>query len=138
MSEPEIEGEPIKITIDDIDQADKLSDACPICVGSVHRAYEHRELKPVECAACETVYHKACWDQAGGKCAMIGCESTRVRAYDSQSAGGVVINQTDFRERGPAVTEDLKRQQQEMRRQLESGSLLGRFLRWLIRQIRVG
>ena len=134
----EVEGEPIKITLDDIEQANQLSEACPVCFGPVYRTYESIDLKPVECAACETVYHKACWDHAGGKCAMVGCDSTRVRSYDSQSTGGVVINQTDFRERGPEITEELKRQQQEMRRQLESGSLLGRFLRWLIRQIRIG
>lgn len=134
----EVEGEPIKITLDDVEEANQLSLACPMCAGPVYRAFDEAAMAPVECASCETAYHKACWDSVGAKCAMVGCDCTRVRAYDSPAPGGVVINQTDFRQRGPVITEDLKRQQQEMRRQLESGSLLGRFLRWLIRQIRIG
>ena len=135
----EIEGEPIKITLDDIEQANKLSEACPMCPGPVYPEYNDPAMAPVECAECETIYHRACWEQAGSKCAMVGCDSKRIKAYDAvQPATSVSIRPTDIRARGPEITEELKRQQQRMRREFESGSLLGRFLRWLWDQIKIG
>ena len=140
----EIEGEPIKITLEDIEQANQLSHACPMCAGPVFRSYDDPAMAPVECASCETVYHRACWQQAGGKCAMVGCDSQRVRAIDNVPAPtGAVTIQPNLpneprRERGPEITEELKRQQERMRREFESNWLLRRFLRWLWRQIRIG
>jgi len=136
----EIEGEPIKITLEDIEEASQLSLACPMCAGPVYREFNDPAMAPVECAQCETIYHRACWDQVGGKCAMVGCDCTRVKAYDNvQTAATVSVQPTDIRVgRGPEITEELKRQQQRMRREFESGSLLGRFMRWLWDQIKIG
>lgn len=137
----EIEGEPIKITLDDIQQASQLSLACPMCAGPVYREYNDPAMAPVECVECGTIYHRACWEQAGGKCAMVGCDCTRIKAFNAppdQPAPSVAIRTTDIRARGPEITEELKRQQQRMRREFEAGSLLGRFLRWLWDQIKIG
>ncbi|MFT5196976.1 MAG: hypothetical protein ACI9EW_002008 [Cellvibrionaceae bacterium] len=135
----EIEGEPIKITLEDIEAASQLSLACPMCAGPVYREYNDPEMAPVECANCETIYHRACWEQSGGKCAMVGCDCKRIKVYNHISAPvSVSIQSTDIRERGPEITEELKRQQQRMRREFESGSLLGRFMRWLWDQIKIG
>ena len=102
----EIEGEPIKITLDDIEQANKLSESCPMCAGPVYREYNDPAMAPVECASCETIYHRACWEQAGSKCAMVGCDSKQVKAYDAvQPAVSVSIRPTDIRARGPEITE---------------------------------
>ena len=122
MSEPEIEARTIKI-IDDIEEANQWA-KLPSLFWSCFRSYESIDAKPVECAACETVSRHV-GIMLGVNVPWSG-DSTRVRTYDNPMPGGVVINQTDFRQRGPEVAEELK-QQQEMRRQLESGSLLGAF-----------
>ena len=72
---------------------------------------------------------------------MVGCDCTKVKAYDNiQTAATVSVRPNDIRmpARGPEITEELKRQQQRMRREFESGSLLGRFMRWLWDQIKIG
>ena len=77
----EDENDLLRITIDDIDSANQLSLACPICAGPVENSPEAVEMTPVICVDCDTLYHRTCWDQNGGKCAILGCTSTTVRSY---------------------------------------------------------
>ena len=80
----ETEGEFIRITFDDVEEANQLSLSCPICVGPVENHASQRGEQPVVCADCGTLYHRACWQQAGGKCGILGCSSTKIRPYGAQ------------------------------------------------------
>ncbi len=75
------EDDVLRITEDDITQANQLSLACPICAGPVENMPLESELQPVRCVDCDTLYHHACWEQNGGKCAILGCTSTQVLAH---------------------------------------------------------
>ena len=79
------EDDVLRITEDDIDRANQLSLACPICAGPVENSPEHRELRPVRCTDCDTLYHSTCWEQNGGKCAILGCTSTEVVPYGAMA-----------------------------------------------------
>lgn len=74
----------LKITEHDVTEANQLSLHCPICAGPVERNVEQAELMPVVCAACGTLYHRACWAQNGGKCAILGCSHTESRTFGSE------------------------------------------------------
>lgn len=80
----ETEGDFIRITIDDVQEANQLSLACPICVSPVENRADRPELTPVVCADCGTLYHRTCWQQSGGKCAILGCTSTKIKPYGTQ------------------------------------------------------
>lgn len=71
----------LRITDSDVEEANQLSLACPICVGAVENGTESFDRQPVVCDDCDTLYHRACWDQNGGKCAILGCSCTQVHAY---------------------------------------------------------
>lgn len=91
MSEDE---DVLRITETDIDEANRLSFACPICAGPVENSPEVVELSPVVCVDCDTLYHRTCWTQNGGKCAILGCASTEVRPY-GVAAGMITISAED-------------------------------------------
>lgn len=71
----------IRITADDIKEANQLSLHCPICAGPVENNVDEPELQPVLCTKCGTLYHRACWEGNGGKCAVLGCDHTEARRY---------------------------------------------------------
>ena len=71
----------LRITDSDVEEANQLSLACPICVGAVENGAGSHDREPVVCDDCDTLYHRACWDQNGGKCAILGCSSTQVHPY---------------------------------------------------------
>ena len=71
----------LRITDSDIEEANQLSLACPICVGAVENGAGSPDHDPVVCDDCDTLYHRACWEQNGGKCAILGCSSTTVHPY---------------------------------------------------------
>ena len=55
----------IHITVEDINEANRLSLHCPICASAVENHAEHEALTPVVCTSCGTLYHKACWGAKG-------------------------------------------------------------------------
>ncbi len=76
----------LRVTYEDVAEANQLSHQCPICAGPVENHAEAAPLTPVVCNQCSTLYHKACWEQNGGKCAILGCGHTECHRYGSVRA----------------------------------------------------
>lgn len=133
---------PIQITFDDIQKANQLSLHCPICAGPVERNVNEVELTPVICTKCGTLYHKACWQQNGNKCAILGCGSTEFRVHGQQVKPELKIGYDDVRKVAAngryspkAQNKELKHEQQ---RQVRRMGLLRRLFKWLFDQIKIG
>lgn len=77
----------LRITEEDIAEANQLSLRCPICAGAVEKHTADPDLLPVYCTECETLYHRGCWEQGGGKCAVLGCEGAGYRRYGAIDLG---------------------------------------------------
>lgn len=135
----------ITITDDDIREANMLSLHCPICGTPVENYVEQPELVAVECVDCGTLYHKTCWEQAGGKCAMIGCTSTSYRLHAQDSGPVLKIDQTDIGRHqpqqapngSPRENKRIKEQERRMRDEVYGRGIFRRFFDWLLRQIRI-
>lgn len=121
--------ETIRITPEDIAQANQLSLHCPICGGAVEKNVGGRDESPVYCTDCETLYHHACWEQNGSHCAVLGCSGTTVRRYGALDLEpALVISHRDVA-RQPARTvpspngrtERLKREEQRRQQQQRRG-----------------
>lgn len=76
----------ITITLDDISQANRLSLGCPICGSPVEKDVTEAALRPVACTRCDTLYHRYCWDQNGGQCAILGCGHKECRPYGAHGS----------------------------------------------------
>ncbi|MFN2137653.1 MAG: RING finger protein [Candidatus Promineifilaceae bacterium] len=134
----------LRITDDDIVEANRLSLHCPICASAVEKNIDGAAFIPVVCASCGTLYHKACWEQSGGKCAILGCGHDAYQVYGQDLGPALKLNYEDLARpssngRDPARTsrrlkEAQKREVEAMRRP----GLLQRFFQWLLDQIRVG
>lgn len=129
-------GQPIQITETDIAEANRLSLSCPICAGAVEKNVANRSLSPVVCLQCGTLYHKACWEQHGGKCAVLGCEHKEARPYGTDIGPRLTITYSDIPKVAPprpsynGQTQRLKEQAKQEQR--ESGfwnTLFSRILR---------
>lgn len=129
-------GQPIQITETDIAEANRLSLSCPICAGAVEKYVMDVSLSPVVCLQCGTLYHKACWEQHNGKCAVLGCEHKEARPYGTDVGPRLTIRYSDIPKHVPPTpsyngrTQQLK--EQEKQRQREEGfwnNLFGRILR---------
>lgn len=135
----------IRITNDDISQANQLSLQCPICGSAVENHVHARDLVPVVCDQCGTLYHKTCWEQSGNKCAVLGCNHNKFHVYGQETGPVLQVNYTDLptpsiNGRGPSGRES-RRLKEEQRRQVEQMRRPGfwaRFWQWLLDQIRVG
>ncbi len=127
----------IRITPDDVAEANQLSLHCPICANPVERYSSDPNLAPVECVSCGALYHKACREQMSGACAMIGCEEQRHRPYGQPVAPVITLHKNELRGDGRQLNKELKRQEQERRRRELANTLLSRFFAWLLRQIRI-
>lgn len=143
----EHENPPIQITLDDISEANRLSLHCPICASPVENNPEETALVPVVCGGCKTLYHRACWEQSGGKCAILGCNHDKYLVYGRPTKPEFIIRHSDIPaapapngrpERISQHTKELKREQQRQVEQLRRPSLLQRLWQWLLDQIRVG
>ena len=135
----------IQITEEDIRQANRLSLHCPICAGAVEDNPEYEALTPVVCAECGTLYHKACWEQSSGKCAILGCDHDKYYVYGRRIAPVLTISHTDIPRLSPngsnrpvVRTKELKAEQARQVEQLRRPSLLRRLLQWLLDQIKIG
>jgi len=132
----------IHITEDDITDANRLSLHCPICAGAVENNLDGGALLPVVCAKCGTLYHKACWEQSGGKCAVLGCEHEVYRIHGQNLGAALKVDYQDIKEpsangRGPSGrTKRLKDEQRRQVEQLRRPSLLQRLWQWLLDQIK--
>jgi hypothetical protein len=139
----EREMPPITITGDDIRDANMLSLNCPICGSPVENYVEQPELVAVECVDCGTLYHKTCWEQAGGKCAMIGCVSTSYRLHAQDTAPILTIGRDDLRHvppgqnGAPRENKRIKEQERRMRDEVYGRGIFRRFFDWLLNQIRL-
>jgi len=137
---------PIEITDDDISEANRLSLHCPICAGAVEKNVRERSLAPVVCAKCGTLYHRVCWEQSGGKCAILGCECTEHYVYGRNRDPALTITYSDLpapsaNGRGPVVSPQTKRLKAEQAREVERMRQPGfwqRLWKWLLDQIQVG
>lgn len=134
---------PLTITNTDIQAANQLSLHCPICANPVEKIVEERALQPVVCAKCGTLYHKTCWELGGGKCAVLGCGHEKFNVYGMETSAVLSIKYTDLpRPSANGRSSRTKRLKDEQRRQVEQmrqpGSLLQRFFRWLLDQIKIG
>ena len=113
----------IRITDNDITEANQLSLHCPICAD------------------------KTCWEQSGGKCAILGCGHSAYHIYGRDLGPALKLNYDDIaqpsangrgsssaRRRDRRLKEEQKRQVEALRRP----GLLQRFFQWLLDQIQIG
>lgn len=135
---------PISITEEDIREANQLSLHCPICANPVEKFTDDPDLQPVVCDGCGTLYHKACREQSGGQCAVLGCDSESFHVYGMQTDPIITIRRTDIKP-GPngrgSRRRSTKRLKDEQRRQVEElrrPGLLQRLFKWLLDQIKIG
>jgi hypothetical protein len=137
----------IQITSDDIAEANRLSLACPICGSGVENNAGNGALTPIVCEKCGTLYHRACWEQGGGKCAVLGCGHEKYYVYGRQLGPILRVKYTDLpapsavpgangRDPGRRNRELKERQKREVER-YRRPSLWSRFMRWLLEQIRI-
>ena len=134
----------IRITGDDINQANQLSLQCPICGNAVEDHVDGPALVPVVCDNCGTLYHKACWEQSGGKCAVLGCGHDKFHVYGHNNAPVLKVKYTDLP--APSANGQVPTSQQtrkikdEQRRQVEQMQKPGfwqRVWQWLLDQIKI-
>ncbi len=111
------EGEPIKITPDDIEEANRLSLGCPICASAVQDNVDARALKPVICSNCQTLYHSTCWEQNGGKCATLGCGSTESYPYGTEIGPRLKIRDSDLPKHVPQAPSSKNGRNKELKEQ---------------------
>ncbi len=133
---------PLTITNNDIEAANQLSLHCPICANPVEKFVDDRDLQPVLCGKCGTLYHKTCWELGGGKCAVLGCGHDKFRVHGVPTNPVLSIKYTDLPRPSAngrsSQTKRLKDQQRREVEQLRRPSLLQRLFRWLLDQIKIG
>ncbi|HOU41985.1 MAG TPA: RING finger protein [Promineifilum sp.] len=137
----EQEHPPIRITEHDISEANQLSLSCPICGNAVENNTDGEALVPVVCDKCGTLYHRACWEGSGGKCAVLGCGSVKFHIYGKDTRPVLKVKYTDLpasSANGRAVpSPQTRRLKEEQRRQVQRMTLFQRFWKWLLDQIRI-
>ena len=131
----------IRITDDDILEANQLSLSCPICGNAVEDHTDGEALVPVICDQCGTLYHRACWEQSGNKCAVLGCGSTKFHIYGMDMGPVLKIKYTDLPAHSangqPSISARNRNLKEEQRRQVRNMTLFQRFWRWLFDQIKL-
>ena len=131
----------LRISEHDISEANQLSLSCPICGNAVENHTDGAALVPVVCDKCGTLYHRACWEQSGGKCAVLGCGSDKFHIYGLDTRPVLKVKYTDLPappvngRTGPSA--QTRRLKEEQRRQVQRMTLFQRFWKWLLDQIKV-
>lgn len=132
---------PIRITDNDISEANRLSLSCPICGSAVEDHVDGAALVPIICDQCGTLYHRACWEQSGGKCAVLGCGSTKFHVHGMDTRPVLKVKYTDLPAHSangrPSPSAQTRRLKDEQRRQVRNMTLFERFWRWLLNQIKI-
>lgn len=134
---------PITISFNDINEANQLSLHCPICANAVENHVQDVSLRAVVCAKCGTLYHRACWELGGNKCAVLGCNHKKYYVHGVRVSPVLSIKKSDL---GPTVpsrngAQQNKRLKHQQRRQVERMRRPGLFQRlwqWLLDQIKIG
>lgn len=137
--------EVLRITTEDIEEANRLSLNCPICAGPVEKHADRSEMAAVYCTSCQTLYHHICWEQNGGTCAVLGCESKSYKRYGVFDLGpALTIDRKDISRQAPArpvfpngQTGRLKRQERRLERGGAGGSFWRNVWRNLLRAIKL-
>lgn len=94
--------EVLRITAEDVEEANRLSLNCPICAGPVEKHAERPAMAAVYCTACRTLYHHVCWEQNGGSCAVLGCENDSYKRYGVFDLGpALTIDHKDVSREAP-------------------------------------
>ncbi len=131
----------IRITNHDISEANQLSLSCPICGSAVEDHVDGAALVPIICDHCGTLYHRACWEQSGGKCAVLGCGSTKFHVHGMDTRPVLKVKYTDLAPHSangrPPTSAQTRRLKDEQRRQVRRMTLFERFWRWLFDQIKI-
>ena len=132
----------LRITEEDVAEANRLSLGCPICASPVERSADRAELSPVICSQCETLYHQACWERNGGKCAMLGCGHSNCRPYGQEVGPRLTIRKSDLPREAPrhspnGRTKQLKMEQKREVERLRRSSFWQRVWKWLLDQIKI-
>lgn len=131
----------IRITENDIAAANQLSLSCPICGSAVEDHVDGAALVPVICDQCGTLYHRACWEQSGGKCAVLGCGSTKFHIHGVDNRPVLKVKYTDLPAHSAngrtSTSAQTRRLKEEQRRQVRRMTLFERFWRWLLDQIKI-
>ncbi len=133
----------MRISVDDIREANQLSLHCPICSNAVENNL-NGDFTPIVCLKCGTLYHKACWEQGGGKCAVLGCGHDKFRVFGRAMGPVLKVKYSDIPAApapnggASARTKRLKEQQRRQVEQLRRPSLLRRLWQWILDQIKVG
>lgn len=137
--------ETIQISAEDILEANRLSLNCPICAGAVERNASRPEMRAVYCTSCETLYHLACREQNGDKCAVLGCDGSEYRLYGVVDLGPVLkIRRSDIPREAPQPrispngrTKRLKRGERRMQRELKRRTFWRDLWQTLLRAIKL-
>ncbi len=130
----------IRITDNDISEANQLSLSCPICGNAVENHTDGAALVPVVCDKCGTLYHRACWEQSGGKCAVLGCGSDKFHVHGLDTRPVLKVKYTDLpahSANGSSTSAQNRRLKEEQRRRVRNMTLFERFWRWLLDQIKI-
>jgi hypothetical protein len=93
------------------------------------------------CDKCGTLYHRACWERSGGKCAVLGCSSDKFHIHGLDTKPVLKVKYTDLPapsvNGAPSVSARNRRLKEEQRRQVQRMTLFERFWRWLLNQIKI-
>lgn len=130
----------LRISESDIAAANQLSLSCPICGNAVENHTDGAALVPVVCDKCGTLYHRACWEQSGGKCAVLGCGSDKFHIYGRDTKPVLKVKYTDLPPSvngRPSSSAQTRRLKEEQKRQVERMTLFQRIWRWLLDQIKI-
>ncbi len=129
----------LRITEHDISEANQLSLSCPICGNAVENHTDGAALVPVVCDKCGTLYHRACWERSGGKCAVLGCGSDKFHIYGKNTKPVLKVKYTDLPapSANGAPSAQTRRLKEEQRRQVQRMTLFQRFWKWLLDQIKI-
>ncbi len=129
----------LRITEHDISEANQLSLSCPICGNAVENHTDGAALVPVVCDKCGTLYHRACWERSGAKCAVLGCGSDKFHIYGKNTKPVLKVKYTDLP--APSVngapSAQTRRLKEEQRRQVQRMTLFQRIWKWLLDQIKI-
>jgi hypothetical protein len=130
----------IHISAEDITEANRLSLNCPICAGGVENNIAEDALTPVVCAKCETLYHQACWQQNGGKCAILGCGHDQFYRYGEQFGSPLRIKYTDLPKDVPPTAvpsngKELKEQEKRLQKELNRRTFWNELVQNILRAI---
>lgn len=134
-----VEEDPIQITEEDIAEANRLSLNCPICAGAVENNVAESALAPVVCAHCQTLYHRACWEENGGKCAILGCGHEQYFVYGTESGPLLKIDYQDIPKEAPRAypsangSKKLKKQEQRKEREAKRRTFWGDLVENILR-----